>query len=275
MIFISLIHGIGTIQHHIQPLRFVMRNYVSIVFSKFCHIPGSMRFQVCLIDHINAIFITQFIDQRSIRIMTGPNRIDVILFHDHKVFTKFCFRNISSGNGAEFMTVYTFEYNTFAIQGHNTVFHFKTTEPCFLRNHFLKVSCFIINFYGKIIKLRIFCAPENGILHRPGINFLSIQRFFLIDHFSSVFGQDHFGFAFAPGIGSDFQRSFCKIFCGNCSDLKIVYMHFRYCIKVYITINSRETEEVLIFTPAAGSPLEYLCCQFVFSLFYIFCQFKF
>ena len=188
MIFISLIHGIGTIQHHIQPLRFVMRNYVSIVFCKFCHIPGSMRFQVCLIDHINAIFITQFIDQRSIRVMTGSDRVDVVLFHDHQIFTQFCFRNISSTDRTELMTVYTFEYNTFAIQGHNTVFHFKTAESYFLRNYFLKVSCFVVNFYGKIIKLRIFCTPENWILYCPGVNFFSIQRFFFIEHLCSGFG---------------------------------------------------------------------------------------
>ena len=63
MILVSLIHGVGTVKHHIQPFRFVVRNNMSIILCKFRHIPGTMGFQVCLIDHINTIFITKLIDQ--------------------------------------------------------------------------------------------------------------------------------------------------------------------------------------------------------------------
>ena len=63
MILVSLVHGVGTVKHHIQPFRFVVRNNMSIILCKFRHIPGTMGFQVCLIDHINTIFITELIDQ--------------------------------------------------------------------------------------------------------------------------------------------------------------------------------------------------------------------
>ena len=46
---------------------------------------------------------------------------------------------MSSCYRAELMTVYTLKYDTFSVQCHNTVFHFKTAESDFLRNHFLKV----------------------------------------------------------------------------------------------------------------------------------------
>ncbi len=52
-------------------------------------------------------------------------------------------------------------------------------------------------------------------------------------------------------------------------------MNFRYSIKVNISVNSGETEEVLVLAPAACCPFEYLCCEFVFAFFYIFGQFKF
>ena len=63
VVFISLIHGICTVKHHIQPFRLVMRYNVSVVLCKFSNIPGTVGFQVCLIDHINTIFITKLIDQ--------------------------------------------------------------------------------------------------------------------------------------------------------------------------------------------------------------------
>ena len=62
MILVSLIHGVGTVKHHIQPFRFVMRNNMGIILCKLRRIPGTMRFQICLVDHINTIFITELIN---------------------------------------------------------------------------------------------------------------------------------------------------------------------------------------------------------------------
>ena len=52
-------------------------------------------------------------------------------------------------------------------------------------------------------------------------------------------------------------------------------MGIRNCIKIHISVNSGETEEVLIFAPTAGGPFEYLCCQLILPIFKIICQFKF
>ena len=52
-------------------------------------------------------------------------------------------------------------------------------------------------------------------------------------------------------------------------------MDFRDRIQIDITIDSGETEEILVLTPAAAGPFEDLCCQFVFSFFQIRSQFEF
>ncbi|CUP75497.1 Uncharacterised protein [Dorea longicatena] len=52
-------------------------------------------------------------------------------------------------------------------------------------------------------------------------------------------------------------------------------MNIRNCIKIYITVNTRKPEEILIFTPTACRPFEHLDCQFILPFFYIICQFKF
>ena len=160
MILVSLIHGICTVKHHIQPFRFVVRHNISIIFCKLCHIPGTVRFQICLIDHVDSVLVTELIDQRCIRIMTGTDCIDIVLFHDLKVFAKLFFGDMTSAHRAEFMTVDTLEYDTFAVQCHNAVFHFESSESDFLRNHFLKFTGLVIYLHCQIIKLRIFCTPE-------------------------------------------------------------------------------------------------------------------
>ena len=52
-------------------------------------------------------------------------------------------------------------------------------------------------------------------------------------------------------------------------------MDFRDRIQIDITVDTRETEEILVLTPAAAGPFEDLSCQFVFSLFQIRSQFEF
>ena len=205
MILVSLIHGVCTVKHHIQPFRFVMRHDIGIVFCKLCDIPGTMRFQICLIDHIDSVFVTELIDQGSIRIMTGTDRIDIVLFHDLKVFAKLFFGDMTSAYRAEFMTVHTLEYDTFAVQCHNSVFHLETTESNFLRNHFLKFTGLIIYLHCQIIKLRIFCTPEHRIFYFPCVDFFAIQCFFILDHCLSGSGKCNFYFTFTPCICSDLK----------------------------------------------------------------------
>ena len=205
VVFVSLIHRICTVKHHIQPFRFVVRYNVGIILCKFSNIPGTVGFQVCLIDHIDSVFIAELIDQGCIRIMAGTDRIDIVLLHRLKVFAKFFFGYVSSAYRTEFMTVHALEYDTFSIQCHDAVFHFKTTESNSLRDHFLKLSCLIINFQCQVIKLWIFCAPEYRICYFPGINFFSVECFFVLDHGLSVFGKSDLNCAFAPGICSDLK----------------------------------------------------------------------
>ena len=115
MVLVSLVHGIGTIQHHSLPLRLVVRNYIGIVLSKFCHIPGAMALQVSLVDHVNAELIAKPIDHRCVRVMAGTDGIDIVLLHGSQILTKLCLRYASSCDGAELMAVHAFEYNSLAV----------------------------------------------------------------------------------------------------------------------------------------------------------------
>ena len=115
MVLVSLVHGIGTVQHHSQPFGLIVRNYIGIVLSEFCHIPGAVAFQVGLVDHVKTELIAKPIDHGCIRVMTGTDGIDVVLLHGSQVLAKFCLRYASSCNGTELMAVHAFEYNSFAV----------------------------------------------------------------------------------------------------------------------------------------------------------------
>ena len=205
MILVSLIHGVCTVKHHIQPFWFIVRHNVSVVFCKLCDIPGTVRFQICLIDHIDSVLIAEFIDQRCIRIMTGADRVDIVLFHNLEVFAKLFFGDMTSAHRTEFMTVHTLEYDTFAVQCHNSVFHLETTESNLLRNHFLKFTGLVIYLHFQIIELRIFCTPEHRIFYFPCVDFFAIQCFFIFNYSLSIFGKCNFHFTFTPCICSDLK----------------------------------------------------------------------
>ena len=79
----------------------------------------------------------------------------------------------------------------------------------------------------------------------------------------------------SPGAGLDFKPGFLKALIRDCTDLEIIHMHTRYCIKINLTVNSREAIKILVLAPAAGCPLEHLDCQLIFPFFHIIGEFKF
>ena len=52
-------------------------------------------------------------------------------------------------------------------------------------------------------------------------------------------------------------------------------MYIRHRIKINLSVNARETVEILILAPAACCPLKHLGCQLVFPTFHIISEFKF
>ena len=252
-----------------------MRNNICVVSCKFCHIPGTMRFQIVFRDHIKAVLITEAVDRRGIRIMAGTDGIDVVLLHSHNILDQFLTGYVSSCDGTELVTVHTFEHNTFSVEGHNAVFHFKAAETNFFRNNLLEHSVLIIHFHVKVIKIRFFRTPEQRIQNFPCTGIFTVQSFFILQKDLAFSGKYKFQFSFSPGFCHDLKTCFFKGLIRNRTDLKIIDMNLRHGIKINISVNSGKAEKVLVFAPAAGCPFEYLGCQFVLALFQILCKLKF
>ena len=91
MVFVSLIHGIRPVQHHIEPFRFIVGNHKRLV-QRFPHIvPGSMRLQIHFIDQIKPVFIAKPVKHGTVGIMTGTDRVDVIPFHCRQILSQLLF----------------------------------------------------------------------------------------------------------------------------------------------------------------------------------------
>ena len=91
MVFIPLIHRLRAVQHHCLPLRPAARHDIIPVPRCLCCIPGAVRFQVCLVNDIQTVLVTQPVKHRRIRVMARAHGIDVILLHDGKVFADVLF----------------------------------------------------------------------------------------------------------------------------------------------------------------------------------------
>ena len=80
-----------------------------------------------------AVLITEPVHDRRVRIMAGPNRVDIVLLHHSQVFAQFFFGYISSCDGTEFMPVYPLKHDPLSVQHHKILFHLKPAETDFLR----------------------------------------------------------------------------------------------------------------------------------------------
>ena len=96
------------------------------------------------------------------------------------------------------MPVHTFKDNPLSVQRHDPVFHLKSAESDFLRDHFLKAAFVIVNFYNKIIKPGSFRAPQPGVSDAHGYFSIRIRQTFRLPENLPISGQDCADPACAP-----------------------------------------------------------------------------
>ena len=95
MISVSLYHTDTTVYISIFPCLIICDP--CIIFYPF----KSMAFQICFIDHIKSIFVTQIIKIFICRIMRAANSIDIVLFHQ----TNICFHLLSCHSSSFFWII--------------------------------------------------------------------------------------------------------------------------------------------------------------------------
>ncbi|MNR41479.1 hypothetical protein D3C85_1598740 [compost metagenome] len=92
-----------------------MDKRIPVIFAIAMTCPCAMRFHVTLVKHIKAVFVTQMIKFRRIRIMRSANGVDVMLLHQLQIHYHLLARSHIAGIGIAVVTVYTFELDRLTV----------------------------------------------------------------------------------------------------------------------------------------------------------------
>lgn len=91
-----------------------------------------MRFQIGLIQHIKSHLVIELIRPRCIGIMTGPNRVDVMFFHQAQVGNQLFPANRIAGKRVAVMPVNAIQCNILSVEIEYTVPDLNFSDPDFL-----------------------------------------------------------------------------------------------------------------------------------------------
>jgi len=119
----------------------------------------SVRFDVCLIDHIDPILVAEIVPKRIVRIMTGAHRIHVEHFHQpYVVFHLFPAENVY-GFRIMLVTVDAFNEDPFSVDKEIWSFDLDCAEADFLQNRLLHCSFSVPKFDVEGVEVGDFCRP--------------------------------------------------------------------------------------------------------------------
>ena len=108
MIFVALDHPRHALHDRVTPLRIAAGNI-------FLLVRCPVRLHVGLVNHVQAVLITQFIPDRVIGIMTGADGVDVAAFHQENVLQHALARHMPTGVRVVFVATDSFDLDGAAV----------------------------------------------------------------------------------------------------------------------------------------------------------------
>ena len=94
-----------------------------------------MALIVRLIDDIKTETVIKLITVRRIRVMAGPDRIDVVLFHYLQIFFDLCKADCKSRHRIAVVAVCSVEFDLHAVQVQHTVLRVDLTDADMISDH--------------------------------------------------------------------------------------------------------------------------------------------
>ena len=123
MVFIPLIAGTHSVKHGVQPFHTVSRHYVFHGCLPFQHrIETAVGFQIVLRDQIQTVAVAQFIEQGTVGVMAGADRIDIVPLHGQDICQRVRIRDHPTALTAKLMAVDALKNDPLPVQIHDTVF---------------------------------------------------------------------------------------------------------------------------------------------------------
>ena len=134
--------------------------------------PGAVALIVGLVDDIESELVTELIEIGNIRIVAGPDSVEIVLFDHEKV--PFNLRSVKyfPCDRIRFMPVHTAELDWSSVQVHDTVLQTDTSEADPLGDRL------VVCLDDQCVEVRCFSIPEERIFDSQMYLRLSIQRSF-------------------------------------------------------------------------------------------------
>ena len=216
--------------------------------------------------------------------MAGADGIDVVLLHGDDILQDLVLLGHAACPGAELMAVDALEHNPLSVEAHDLVDHLKPAEAYIFGDHFRQPSVFVVYLEQQLIEIGFLRAPQVKTGYRQRqvcFPFLQVQcagseyrncsgSFCGIGQGRRIHSGKPAQLCFCPagsaakGIDDQFPCLIAVIQKG--ADLQIPDVGLRPGKEIYIPINAREAEEILILGPTAACPLVDLHGQFVFGI---------
>ena len=116
-----------------------------------------MALIVRLIDDIKTETVIKLITVRRIRVMAGPDRIDVVLFHYLQIFFDLCKADCKSRHRIAVVAVCSVEFDLHAVQVQHTVLRVDLTDADMIRDHLTR------RLQHQRIQIRLLGIPQTKV----------------------------------------------------------------------------------------------------------------
>ena len=119
-----------------------------------------MSLKVRFVNKVNTVFIAKLIPQGIIGVVTGADRVQIILLHEPDIPEHILLCDASSAFCIPFVTVYSSENNTLSVYTHNAVFKLEPAEAGLCLCGFYLFAVFICKNCCNCIEVGPFRAPR-------------------------------------------------------------------------------------------------------------------
>ena len=160
MILVALHQRYGTIHMGFTPCRVFAHHLVCIAIA--------MTLLICLVHHIDAVAVAQFIQIRTVGIVAGAQEIDVCQFHHLQVFFVCGIIHFTSCARMMVVAVHTTQFHTLPVNLQHFAHAFHSLHAQVVVEMFHHCSLLVNQFHTERIEIGLFCRPQQRLVQLTG-----------------------------------------------------------------------------------------------------------
>ena len=256
VVLVAFKHAAGAVHDAVLPLG-QAAGHVPARLHRAELLPAAVAFKVRLVDHVDAVPVTQVVPQALVGVVAGAHGVDVVLFEHGHGGVHVVGADGAAPVGVPLVAVDAVEHDTFPVQAHDAVYHLKAAEADVVGHNLLQNAVGIAQGQYGVVEHRRSMAPR--------LDALDLNRIAR-------------GGAFVDGIalGVGHAEGYGGVVRGKVGlEPDVVDVDLGLCVQVDRAEDAREAEEILILDPGGAAALVDLDAEAVVLVLNIRCQVKF